>query len=354
MTGVLTLWLALPPIAYAGDGGHQQAQQGQQMGMVLGIVGAGTIAIGAAMVAAENYAGFIFIAMGIAEVAGAAAASSNNGKTASETENSGGPTGSGSGATGAPADLGFMGLPAGTTLADVCGKAGSFCNCTGPNCSTPKMTLPTLDEAKKGLEQAYISDPTAYKGMPLSEALAELDNNYKNAQKMADGFNEASQNGALASLAGVPTSGVDGASGGTLASLNGTDSNSTDPTGLNKKTGSSNDSTDSNGLLSGSGDLGAGKGLLGGIPAPYSKREAARPVTRRNALTLEDESSGKLLTIFERVSRAIRGEHNRDYTLAKVEWARKDIIRQEKNKEIKDNKNKGLNNTVASIVSSIK
>jgi hypothetical protein len=349
---MLALWLACPRIAIADDSGHQQAQQDQQMGMVLGIVGAGTIAIGAAMVAAENYAGFIFIAMGITEVTGAAAASNNNGKTASETENSGGPTGSGSGATGAPADLGFMGLPTGTTLADVCGKAGSFCNCTGTNCSTPQMTLPTLDEAKKGLEQAYISDPAAYKGLPLSEALAELDNNYKNAEKMANNFNDASKNGALASLAGVPSSDVSGASGGTLASVNGTDTNSGDPTGLNKKSGNTKDSsTDASGVTSGTGDTTNGKGLAG-IPAPYHKRDAARPVTRRNALTLEDEASGKLLTIFERVSRAIRGEHNRDYTLAKVEWARKDIIRQEKNKEIKEKQ--GLGNAVASIVAPVK
>jgi hypothetical protein len=43
----------------------------------------------------------------------------------------------------------------------------------------------------------------------------------------------------------------------------------------------------------------------------------------------EDET-GKTLSIFERVSRTIRGERNRDLTLAKIEWARKEALNKQK------------------------
>ena len=43
-----------------------------------------------------------------------------------------------------------------------------------------------------------------------------------------------------------------------------------------------------------------------------------------------EDQSGKALSIFERVSRAIRGERNRDLTLAKIEWARKEAFNRQK------------------------
>jgi hypothetical protein len=76
-----------------------------------------------------------------------------------------------------------------------------------------------------------------------------------------------------------------------------------------------------------------------GLDFSKVNRDPPSAVTRHGGLLLEDARTGRLLTLFERLTRAIRGEHDRDLILAKVEWARKDLERRERNKQNKLGKN---------------
>lgn len=325
--GAMVTTLLLPEHAYAGgDGGNGQAKKGQTLGLVLGIVGVGTIAIGASML--PNTSGYVWMAMGIAEVAGAAIAMSNNSKTEEQTR-SGPEMPTLDAAKGGGVDLGSLGLPPGTTIADLCAKAGIGCTCGGVNCTKPTINIPTLDQARAGLEAAYKTDPNAYKGMNLQDALSDLDNNYKEAENVANKFNDASNNGAFNG-------------GGGSRSLLASEESNLDSLKDSKNLTSGKDGVktagDNNGKAS-DGEGAAGT-LVAKLPGEIAaaKRDALPAVERHGGLLLSDARTGRLLTIFERVTRAIRGDHDRDIILAKIEWARKDLAKKQKIREGKTNR----------------
>jgi hypothetical protein len=304
------------PLAHAADEatGHKEAKRGQAIAMVLGIIGIASVAKGTAMLADENPAGALWVAGGIAEIAGAAIATSNNGQTAAQTK--GEATDLSSHNSSAP-DLSGLGFPPGTTLSSLCAKGGSGCTCNNADCTNVTTKIPSYDEVKSGLENAYKYDPAAYKGMNLQDALADLNENYKKASKLTDEINEASRNGTL----GSSTKAI--ASDSPLDGLKGKDLNG-------NKDGVKN-AGENTGKAEGTADA----SLIVKAPEQSYARPPVAAVNRHGGLVLEDARTGRLLTIFERVSRAIRGDHDRDLILAKVEWARKDIARKNKLREIK-------------------
>jgi len=46
-------------------------------------------------------------------------------------------------------------------------------------------------------------------------------------------------------------------------------------------------------------------------------------------LNLQNNNTNKLLTIFERAARVLRGDRNRDISLAKIEWTRKEALKKQ-------------------------
>ncbi|MEZ4814940.1 MAG: hypothetical protein R3A80_07020 [Bdellovibrionota bacterium] len=318
-TLLIVLILALSPVKlFAGGGGNGDAKKGAAIPMILTVVGAVTVAVGVAKIAAQQYAsGAIWVAGGIAELIGAGMAKSNNSKTEEETraDDYAYDLAAAGGEAGA-----IPGLPPGINLAGLCAQAGPNCSCSGTNCSQPQLSIPDLSTLQESLKSSYAASPESFPpGYSLDDALAKLDNEYGEAQKAVDAFNSASAAGALS---GNDTAIADD---GKLQDVN-------DPARLAEgkdKVGPHK------------GDLKAGSGAtdsaLAGANAyngkfAKNKRDPVRKVNRYG-LTLEDSRSGRLLTLFERVSRAIRADRDRDITLAKIEWARKELLKKESAKK---------------------
>lgn len=179
---------------------------------------------------------------------------------------------------------------------------------------------------KGAIKTGFEKNPEGFPpGFSLDDALSKLDSEYGKAQEAIDAFNTASAAGAL--------------SGNSMLADSGDLQKIKDPSNYTSgkdvpKVGKSGEG------ISGAGsvDNGEPKDWFGNKLNNHlaSKREPVRAVNR-HGLTLEDARTGRLLTIFERVSRAIRADRDRDITLAKIEWARKEIAK----------KNKLKNNTVA-------
>ncbi len=313
LSGFVILALVLTPVNAYANGGNGDAKKGSAIPMVLTIVGAVTLGVGIAKIAAQQYAsGALWVAGGIAELIGASMAASNNSKTDEETLASAegympDPAAPG-GAPGA-----FPGLPPGVTLENLCKSSGGTCTCSGANCTNPKITLPSLDDLKGSLTNSYNKDPKSFPdGYSLDEALGKLDSQYGDALAAVNAFNAASDAGGLSNKSMI-------AGTGDLQNVK----DPKDLTSGKDRPGKSNSADGTAGSGATGSDL-AGRGLAGKFAD--SKREPVRPVNR-HGLTVEDARTGRLLTIFERVSRAIRADRDRDLTLAKIEWARKELAK---------------------------
>jgi len=315
LSAFVAISIALAPVSAHANGGNADAKKGSAIPMVLTIIGAVTVGVGVAKIAAQQYAsGALWVAGGIAELIGASMAASNNAKTDEETLATAegympDPAAEG-GAPGA-----FPGLPPGVTLENLCKSSGGTCTCSGTNCTNPKITLPTLDELKGSLTNSYNKDPKAFPdGYSLDEALGKLDTQYGEALAAVSAFNAASDAGGLSGKSMI-------AGGGDLQNVK----DPKDLTSGKDRPGSGKSGEAANGSGATGSDL-AGRGLAGKFGD--TKREPVRPVNR-HGLTVEDARTGRLLTIFERVSRAIRADRDRDLTLAKIEWARKTLAKKD-------------------------
>lgn len=316
----LVLSLAFSPKAYAGGGGNGDAKKGAAIPMVLTIVGVVTIGVGVAKIAAQQYAtGALWVAGGVAEIIAAGMAGSNNSKTEEETRAQGEPAFDPAAPGGTPGSI--PGLPDGINLEALCKQAGANCTCKGTNCSTPQITIPSLTDMQNALKSSYDRDPAGFPpGFSLDDALSKLDNEYGKAQEAIDAFNTASANGAL--------------SGKSMLADSGELQNVKDPKDLTSGKDRPNVGKSGEGTTNASADAMnvMNKDWFGKNTPGALKREPVRPVNR-HGLTLEDARTGRLLTIFERVSRAIRADRDRDITLAKIEWARKELARKAKFKD---------------------
>lgn len=312
--------IALTPTLTYANGGNGDAKKGTAIPMVLTIIGAVTVGVGVGKIASGQVAtGALWVAGGIAELVAAGMAGANNAKTDQETLAQPDPTNT-TPPGGAP--NAFAGLPNGVSLAEICNSSGGTCNCSGANCSNPKINLPSLGELKNTLSDSYKKDPNSFPmGYSLEDALGKLDSQYGDALAAVDAFNSASDAGAF--------------SGNSMLATGDDLQNVKDPKDLTSGKDRPNVGSSADGIA-GSGATGDATGRALASKPGALKRDPVRPVNR-HGLTVEDARTGRLLTIFERVSRAIRADRDRDLTLAKIEWARKQL-----------NKKNGLkNNTVA-------
>lgn len=201
----------------------------------------------------------------------------------------------------------------GGSLADIsntCDMMPSLCQKDADN--RPLLRLPPKEELKAAVTKGFNGQPVNADGLSLEEALNDLDDKYGQADNAIAAFNAASQSGAFdeggANLADTSQGDGDGGIG--------------------------------EGLNTGRGVAGSGGGGLESITLPggqstdwaslLTKKKAERgPLSGAKAvgMNLEDGRTGRLLTLFERATRTLRGTRDRDILLAKVEWTRKEAAR---------------------------
>ncbi len=212
-------------------------------------------------------------------------------------------------------------------FATICGGSNQGCTCNDAACTEPQITLPNGDILRSDLKDIYAQNPELLRGKTLQEALDSFDKVFSNAKNAAAAFNAASKKGSLR---------------GEIGDVASADGKSAVDSGIEK-----------DGTLDSKNSLGSAADSTGSREEANSNTKAAfaefigsraplEAVSRSNALTLVNAKTGKLLTIFERVTRAIRGERDRDFVLAKVEATRKEII--QKNKDF-EKKNKSMAKT---------
>ncbi len=293
--------------------GHGQAVMGTLLGGAL-------IGIGSASLAKDistcnptyNIAPCLKIPLDILEIAGGAMAMAQNSKSAAETAPRGGSPYGGGLNNGLP----NITLPPGVTVPDP-NKPLVFGNDSNGN---PNFQFPPKEDLQR-LVQSGFENGTAPDGTTLEEALAKLNDNYDKAKNAVDAYNQRALSG--------PSDLGNGSS--LIASSKDVLSTNNDDVGLNKGNGTATEDTyvgadftnpfDSNPYNSNI-DLNALK-----------KNRGETPRVKIIGMNAED-SNGRSLTIFERVSRAIRGDRNRDLTLAKIEWSRKAALNKQKTPSI--------------------
>jgi hypothetical protein len=193
---------------------------------------------------------------------------------------------------------------------DLCAQMPQACR-INPDTNRPQLALPPKSTMQAALTKSFNGKPVNADGLSLDEALKDLDDKYDQAADAVAAFNSASDTGAFDSAMGDSE----------LAGTGQGDGDGSDGVGLDKGRG-----------LAASGGGGGFEGLT--LPNGEStdwasllnKTKAERgPLAGAKAtgMNLEDARSGRVLSIWERVTRAIRGSRDRDILLAKVEWTRK-------------------------------
>jgi hypothetical protein len=182
------------------------------------------------------------------------------------------------------------------------------CNCNDAACSQPQINLPPKQELEGLMRSGPLPDGTS-----LDEALAKLNENYDKAKDAADSFNQMSAAGAF-----------DPNAGGL----------SLDSTGSDDSYGKDN-SGDIGLALSGSGKKSSSDDSDDDFKTePMIDALAKQRGDQSKALLMGmntiDSKNGKILTIFERLTRALRGKNDRDLVLAKNEWIRKKALKNKK------------------------
>ncbi len=294
--------------------GHGQAVMGTLLGGALIGIGSASLAKDISTCNPNNIAPCLKIPLDILEIAGGAMAMAQNNKAAGQTAPGGGSSYSGVPSLNTP----NITLPPGVTVPDP-NKPLVFGNDSNGN---PNFQFPPKEDLQR-LVQSGFENGTAPDGTTLEEALAKLNDNYDKAKNAVDAYNQQALGG---------PSNLDANSSPFIASSqDGLSSTNNDDVGLNKGNGirtaesevglDPTNSFDSNPYNSNI-DLNALK-----------KNRGETPRVKIIGMNAED-SNGRSLTIFERVSRAIRGDRNRDLTLAKIEWSRKAALNKQKTPSI--------------------
>ncbi len=292
--------------AGGGNGAHNKAKSGQLMGGILIGVGAISLGIGLAP-CASSQCNWPWIIGGLLEMAGGALAMSQNGQAAADTApnplNLGGlTTGGGLGLGNGPD------LPNGLPKFDIQKCKPPICNCNDAACSQPQINLPPKQELEGLIRSGPLPD-----GTTLDDALAKLNENYDKAKDAADAFNKMSAAGAFDPNAGGLS--LDSTGSGDSSGKDNSGDKGVALSGSVKKSGSDDSDDDFktepmiDALSKQRGD--PSKALLMGM----------------NAI---DDKNGKILTIFQRLTRAIQGKNDRDLVLAKNEWIRKKALKNKK------------------------
>lgn len=202
------------------------------------------------------------------------------------------------------------GMPAPSDIPNLCAQMPQACK-VDPNTNRPQLSLPPKSTMRAALAKSFNGQAVNPMGLSLEEALTDLDDKYDQAADAIAAFNNASDSGAFDTA-------MSGEDLGTTAQADG-DAGTGE--GLNKGRGISG-----NGAAPNFDALTLPTGETMDWNALLNKTKAERgPLSRANAvgMNLQDGKSGRVLSLWERVSRAIRGTRDRDILLAKVEWSRK-------------------------------
>ncbi len=297
----------------------QNATSGANGMAVMGkVLGGGLVVVGAYQLYKDTATAGVSgwkIAMDVAMIAGGAMSLLNNSKTAEETKDKGFEMPETTPPGGSPGG-GMPDLPGGS-IGGTCELMPSICTCQGENCSKQTIKLPALNDLKKQISDSYAGNPASFPdGFSLEDALNTLDEDYAKAKAGTDAFNTASNDGAFST---DDTALADGGSG--------IDPKNKDGLNVAAARGTASDG--------GSSDTGF-KGFA--LPAAQNldlesllnktKKERGEPIaTKANGLNLEDARNGRILTIFERITRVLRGTRDRDVVLAKMELTRKEALK---------------------------
>ncbi len=248
------------------------------------------------------------IPVDLLEIGGGAFAMMNNSETESQLDNPGfRSSSSSSSSSGGPGDG-----PGGDddTIDKICAEMPANCP-RDPETNRPNLVLPSKETIRDAFKKNWgaVASPD---GKTLDEALAEVDANYDKAAEAVAAFNSASDSGAF-----------DGAgSGSELAGLG--DEGGEGETGVELNRGlASTTAPDGSEMLSFAGEAPMNmESFLNKL-----KKDRPAPIAAKAVgLNLENRD-GSVLSLFERVTRAIRGTRDRDILLAKVEWSRKEAAK---------------------------
>jgi len=253
------------------------------------------------------------IAKDLLETAGGATAmlaNSNNGSQVSAGDTT---AGTGSTQSGYNTDPGGTTSGSGSSLSDMCTQQPTMCN-TDPKTGLTTLNMPSLGTLQGQLSSAgfipsQMTDPA---GVGLDQALGNLSSSYSKASEAVAAYNAAATNGnfSSASSSGIAGNGVGKDTAGNGVGLD---------TTAGRAPASAGAAGDANQIAQVPVDT---LGLNDLIDKTKKDRGAPEEVTA-NGLNIATSKDGRLLTIFERVTRAIRGTRDRDLLLAKIEWARK-------------------------------
>jgi len=252
------------------------------------------------------------IGLDLLEIAGGAAAMMMNADSESDLKQEGYVP-----EAGAPAGGAGGGTTAGSAgeIADTCAMMPTLCQKTPDG--KPVLRLPPKDDMKAAITQGFNGQPVNADGLSLEEALSDLDDKYDKANSAIGAFNTASQNGAFdeggSALADTSQGDGDGGEGEGLNTGRGVAGGTSG--GLESFNLPNGQSTDWASLLA---KTKAERGPLAGAKAV--------------GMNLEDGRTGRLLTLFERATRTLRGTRDRDILLAKVEWTRKEAAKKQRKK----------------------
>ena len=319
LTKLLALILAFSFLASPHQAKATQGKTGQMLGGLLIVAGAFVTYQGYTQVNTTCYPvtvqpscgyGWAKVAGGLLGMAGGLIAMNQNGQNDKELT----PGGFSGGITAGPSNPNWPKNPDGSpiNLPDKCKEFPQLCKCNDSACNQPTLQLPPKDDLEKLMRASSGNKGIAPDGTTLDDALAKLNDNYDKAKDAANAFNQQSAAGAF-----LP--GGEGGLGGDSSGSGG------DYMGLNKGDGSDS----------------ASKG--GGFDSPSNPfannsnadldnlkkmRGEPDPVTTVG-LNLQNNNTNKLLTIFERAARVLRGDRNRDISLAKIEWTRKEALKKQ-------------------------
>lgn len=303
--------------AGGGSGSHEKAKTGTMIGGILIGVGAITTAIGYAPCGTPAGCNWPWIIGGLAEMAGGAIAMMQNSKAAKDTAPKGmnfdGLTTGGAGTVGS-GGANIPNLPNGIPKLDVENCKPPVCNCNDAACSQPQIALPPKEELESLMRSGTMPDGTS-----LDDALSKLNENYDKAKAASGEFNKLSAAGAFdpsgTGLANIGTS---------EDSSDSSDTDSADSGGV--AGGSASGSTKTSGSDDDSDDFKTEPMI--DFLAKQRGEQAKAFLVGMNAV---DSKTGKVLTIFERMTRSLRGKNERDLILAKNEWIRKKALKNKKN-----------------------
>ncbi len=310
LTKLLALILAFSFLASPHQAKASQGKTGQMLGGLLILAGGFSLYKGISMCnPACTPPAYAWITGGILGMAGGLIAMNQNGQNDKELT----PGGITSGLTGGPSNPNLPNNPDGPSISipDKCKEFPQLCKCNDSACNQPILQIPPKDELEKLMRSGGSGKTVLPDGTTLDDALAKLNDNYDKAKDAANAFNQQSAAGAF-----LP--GGEGGLGGDSSGSGG------DYTGLNKGDGSDSASkgggfdSPSNPFLNNNADLDNLKKMRG----------EPDPVTTVG-LNLQNNNTNKLLNIFERAARVLRGDRNRDISLAKIEWTRKEALKKQ-------------------------